>query len=522
MINIIVSFFVKKFFYKPYTYFVSRNYYSESYEFNFQNIFFADTEYLKKIFLSNKFFTEKNINELNLNYHSFDWLNIAKKIGGAENVTRAKNHIFNWYKKKYYKILSTMETILICKRFINIIYNYDFFALTASESDKKKIHKIILEHYILVNFAIKNKKYFDIRIEELKALILGSFIYQKNIDNNLYLLTKLLTAQIDRNGFHKSYSSLQQAEFLNNLHEIKNIILFFKESAPKELIFQITNMSSVLMNFLHKDGSLALFNGSNNFYIKEINQLIRQETDIKPKEFYEINNGISSYTDKNKKIFMDVVLPTSYLINNNLHASTLSFELSCLNEKIITNCGSVEKRVGQKPEYLRYSAAHSTIILNNTNISELVAKKSYKRTPKNIYFNSEINEGYTIWNASHDGYLNNFNKIIRRKLIIANKKNLILGEDSIIPTKLKSKKISYSIRFHLMPYCNCLLTNDKKSIIIKTKLNQTWIFKSNSLISLENSVYIGNGKRIEQNNQIVINGTIDDKKKIENWSFTKS
>ena len=59
MINIIVSFFVKKFFYKPYTYFVSRNYYSESYEFNFQNIFFADTEYLKKIFLSNKFFTEK-------------------------------------------------------------------------------------------------------------------------------------------------------------------------------------------------------------------------------------------------------------------------------------------------------------------------------------------------------------------------------------------------------------------------------------------------------------------------------
>ena len=120
----------------------------------------------------------------------------------------------------------------------------------------------------------------------------------------MYLLTKLLTAQIDRNGFHKSYSSLQQAEFLNNLHEIKNIILFFEESAPKELNFQITNMSSVLMNFLHKDGSLALFNGSNNFYIKEINQLIRQETDIKPKEFYEINNGISSYTDKNKKILI--------------------------------------------------------------------------------------------------------------------------------------------------------------------------------------------------------------------------
>jgi len=522
MINIIISFFLKKIFFKPYTYFVYKKYYSESYEYNFQNISFADNEYLKKIFLSNKYFTEKNIHELNLNYHSFDWLNIAKKIGGAENIARAKNHIFNWYNKKYYKILSTMETMLICKRFVNIIYNYDFFALTASESDKEKIHRIILEHFILFNFEIKNKKYSDIRIEELKALILGSLIYQKNTHNNLYLLTKLLTAQIDRNGFHKSYNSLQQAEFINNLHEIKNIILFFKKSIPKELSFQIINMSSVLMNFLHKDGSLALFNGSNNFYIKEINQLIRQESDIKLKEFYEIKNGISSYTDKNKKIFMDVVLPTNYLINSNLHASTLSFELSCLNEKIITNCGSVEKRIGQKPEYLRYSAAHSTVILNNTNISELVSKKSYKRTPKNISFNSETNEKYTTWIASHDGYLNNFNKIIKRKLVIANKENEIFGEDSIIPTKMKSKKIPYSIRFHLMPYCNCLLTNDKKSIIIKTKLNQTWIFKSNSLISLENSIYIGDGKRIEQNNQIVINGTINDKKKIENWSFIKS
>ena len=73
-----------------------------------------------------------------------------------------------------------------------------------------------------------------------------------------------------------------------------------------------------------------------------------------------------------------------------------------------------------------------------------------------------------------------------------------------------------------MKIMNVLLTNDKKSIIIKTKLNQTWIFKSNSLILLENSIYIGDGKRIEQNNQIVINGTINDKKKIENWSFIKS
>ena len=74
--------------------------------------------------------------------------------------------------------------------------------------------------------------------------------------------------------------------------------------------------------------------------------------------------------------------------------------MSSDKEKIITNCGSVEKRVGKKPEFLRFSAAHSTIILNNTNISELVEKKSYKRIPKMISLNNEEDEDILSWHAS--------------------------------------------------------------------------------------------------------------------------
>ena len=68
--------------------------------------------------------------------------------------------------------------------------------------------------------------------------------------------------------------------------------------------------------------------------------------------------------------------PVNKTINNSLHASTLAFELSCLGEKIITNCGSINREIINENDYLRYSAAHSTIIVNNTNISEL-NKKSY-------------------------------------------------------------------------------------------------------------------------------------------------
>ena len=81
-------------------------------------------------------------------------------------------------------------------------------------------------------------------------------------------------------------------------------------------------------------------------------------------------------------------------------------------EKIITNCGSIEKRVGKKPEFLRFSAAHSTIILNNTNISELVEKKSYKRIPKMLSFKNKENQNDIFWEGTHDGYKDNYNNII--------------------------------------------------------------------------------------------------------------
>ena len=67
-----------------------------------------------------------------------------------------------------------------------------------------------------------------------------------------------------------------------------------------------------------------------------------------------------------------------------------------------------------------------------------------------------------------------------------------------------------------------LFSVDKKTVLIKTKLNQSWIFKSNSSIIIEDSIYIGGGKRVEENKQIVIYGNIKNTKKSENWSLIKS
>ena len=101
------------------------------------------------------------------------------------------------------------------------------------------------------------------------------------------------------------------------------------------------------------------------------------------------------------------------------------------------------------------------------------------------------------------------------------KKNFIKGEDSLILSKFNTKKIQYSIRFHLTPACSCLISSNKKTVFIKTSKNQSWVFNSKSVLNLEDSIYIKDGKTIEKTKQIVISNYADTSKKIEYWSLEK-
>ena len=503
-------------------YYFKRSHFKKlNYELNFQNVIFDDLNYLRKIFLDNNLLNKKLISDKDLDYNAFDFLKVARILGGSKNVNIAKKHIINWDLRlhNYYSII--WSDILTSKRFINLIYNYDFYAISSNKRDILKLHKIIFSHFLANKINLKKKISF-FSIEEIKSLLLGLLIYEHSLVELLIFLKKIMSDQIDSNGFHKSYNPSVHVEFINHLYEIKNILLFFNKKIPPELDFQIINMSSLLMNLFHKDGTIALFNGANNFNLNKSKIIINQSKDINPKKIDNFNNGIIIYSDNNKKLFFDVVSPENNNLHNNIHSGTLSFEFSCHNEKIITNCGSVEKRIGSKPEYLRFSAAHSTVIVNNTNISELVEKKSYKRIPKNISFKKNESENFITLEGIHDGYISNYNKVIKRELKIGKVKNELFGKDTILNTKSNNKKILYNIRFHLMPNCNCLISQNKKTVFIKTKNNQSWLFKSDSILSLEDSIYLGDGKKIQQNKQIVISAYVENKNTIHNWSFVKS
>ena len=370
-----------------------------------------------------------------------------------------------------------------------------------------------------VQFDFNQKKISEISSFDILSFLLSSLILKKLNSNQIHYIKFIAENQIDKIGMHKSYNILEHSKFINNLNEVKSILLFFKIKESNIFDALILKMTSILNEYFHSDGSLPLFNGSNNIYTKIIHDSINKDIFFKKREFSNIDNGIAFYSDKNKKLFFDVVQPNKDLISSNLSAGTLSLELSGFGEKIFTNCGASES-FGKNPEYLRYSAAHSTIVLQNTNISEIREGNPHIKFPQSVVFRKESNDTEEIFEGSHNGYLKRFNKIIKRKLVISKNSGKISGEDSLISYKNNSDRFIFHIRFHLDEKITFNFTNNKKNIILKTKLNNIWLFKSDMELIVEDSILVD--KNITKpTKQIVIKGIITDKKTIKEWSLEK-
>ena len=96
----------------------------------------------------------------------------------------------------------------------------------------------------------------------------------------------------------------------------------------------------------------------------------------------------------------------------------------------------------------------------------------------------------------------------------------IEGEDSFIAYKSISGRLIYHIRFHLAEEIAFNFTNNKKNIILKTKLNNIWLFKSDNELIVEDSILVDNNNT-KPTKQIVIKGVLSDKKVIKKWSIEK-
>ncbi len=487
---------------------------------NFKDLNFKQNDFINYKIVKNYALRESFLNSRSASdIHTFNFLFFYQKIGGENGINLAKKNIFLWFKKYKYSQNYLWSEDYASKRFINIIYCYDFICSISNLKEIKSINYIIQFHIKRILFETKRKIINNITSYEVLSLVLIDCC-KNNLNSNLNKkIGNLIISQIDENSMHKSYNILEHAKFLNNLIEIKNIFMFYNLKISENLNNTILAMTSLLKIYKHDDLSLPLFNGCNNNHNKSVQSIFEKEQFLKTKLFKDFENGIAIYKDNYKTLFIDVVKPSKFEHHKELSAGTLAIEISAGGEKIITNCGGTEGG-GKNPSYLKYSAAHSTIIINNTNISEIKEIQINKTFPKDVMFSTKDNENFRILTGTHNGYIKNYRKICKRELQIDKKRFFFMGEDTIISSRSIVEKTVFHIRFHLMPEISTTTTENKKNIIIRTKKNNIWLFKSNKELMVEKSIFVKNDMAIETS-QIVISGITSSVKDKIQWSLEK-
>jgi uncharacterized heparinase superfamily protein len=176
--------------------------------------------------------------------------------------------------------------------------------------------------------------------------------------------------------------------------------------------------------------------------------------------------------------------------------------MSTGRERMIVNCGA---QSGQ-PLWRwaqRTTAAHSTLVVNDSNSSQLLPGGGLGRRPDEVTWRREDADGSTWLEVSHDGYGQPHGVIHRRRLFLGAAGDDLRGEDRLEG----AKDGHFAIRFHLHPEVQVSLVQSGAAALLRLPKGGGWRFLARGAeMSLEPSIYLGDESQSRRSEQIVLSG----------------
>ena len=324
--------------------------------------------------------------------------------------------------------------------------------------------------------------------------------------------------QIIEDGGHISRSPSSQLRIVRHLVEIRETLNAAHIELPDWLPQTIERMVPLLRMFRHGDGTLALFHGGSETN-GEVLDAVLSATKIKSKGVSSAPHaGFQRLATGQTALIIDTGPPPGAPANLGGHAGTLAFELSVGKDRVIVNCGAEIGDGGGWHQALRATAAHSGVIVDDVNSSELNPAGGFFRLPQNVTVSRREIEGSLILEATHDGYEVPFGLTHRRLIMLGPDGTEIQGEDNLIG----AGGDTYAVRFHLHPAVQATMLQGGDSILLKLRRGSGWRFSTpDGKLSLEDSVFVAEPGSVRRTQQIVIFGHLEGAGATVKWGFNR-
>jgi len=266
---------------------------------------------------------------------------------------------------------------------------------------------------------------------------------------------------------------------------------------PPALKATLARAVPALLGVCHGDGGLASWQGGLPIPAVRVRQVV-EASGVRARPLRQAREwGFQRLAGGATVVSVDAAPPPIARLCDGGCASTLAFEMSDGPDRIIVSCGGGGLAGLTLPDELasalRTTAAHSTLVLADTNSTAIHADGALGRGVVEVEVDRQESDGTSRLEASHDGYIRRHGLLHRRILRLSSDGRELAGEDMLLPAakRGRGKAAVFAIRFHLGADVEATPTADGLGALLRVAGGPLWQFRlRGAVLSLEESIWI--------------------------------
>ncbi|MEP5937762.1 MAG: heparinase II/III family protein [Erythrobacter sp.] len=334
-------------------------------------------------------------------------------------------------------------------------------------------------------------------------------------------LLKALGELVAEDGGVLSRSPMAQMDAIAMLTNLLACYRAVDRDPPQALGVMLELLVPPLLALRHGDGGLGSWQGANAVRADRVAALV-DASGVRTRPLKDVRHwGYQRLTGGKATVQFDAAPPPKARHARWGSASTLAFEMSDGDHRLIVNCGGSALAGGLVParieQGLRASAAHSALVLDNANSTAVLINGKLGKGVEQVEVDRRTlgagGQEATRVEASHDGYAARYGLTHRRILMLRADGTELRGEDILQPQAKRGQrgKIAYALRFHLGVAVETRLADDRGGASLVLPNGSLWQFRiagdeTGARVSLEESLWVDGTGRPRPTQQLVIEG----------------